>query len=112
MGAVAVVIVGAGPAGLAVSRCLSAASIDHVILERDAVGSAWRRERWDSLHALTPNWMNGLPDLPYRGADPDGFMSAAEVATRLEARGCPIDHATVEAMRDFGSKKRRVNDDE
>ena len=33
-----------------------------------------------------------------------------EVATRLEARGCPIDHATVEAMRDFGSKRRAKNE--
>ena len=80
MDATSVVVVGAGPAGLAVSRCLTEAAVDHVVLERHDVGHSWRRERWDSLRTLTPNWMNGLPRLPYRGPDPDGFMMAAEVA--------------------------------
>lgn len=80
MDATSVVVVGAGPAGLALSGCLSAGGVGHVILERDDVGSSWRSQRWDSLRTLTPNWMNGLPNLPYRGPDPDGFMTAAEVA--------------------------------
>ena len=80
MDATSVVVVGAGPAGLAVSRCLTEAAVDHVILDRHEVGHSWRSERWDSLHTLTPNWMNGLPGLPYRGADPDGFMAASEIA--------------------------------
>ena len=81
----AVVVVGAGPAGLAVSRGLTDAGVDHVILERHGVGWSWRHERWDSLCTLTPNWMNGLPQLPYRGPDPDGFMTALEVADLLDA---------------------------
>ena len=36
------VIIGAGHAGLAMSRCLSDRSIDHVVLERDEVASSWR----------------------------------------------------------------------
>ena len=52
-----VVIVGAGQAGLAMSHCLSRRDIDHVILERHEVASAWVRQRWDSLRLLTPNWM-------------------------------------------------------
>lgn len=89
-----VVVIGAGPAGLAVSSCLAEASVDHVILERHDVGHSWRHERWDSLRTLTPNWMNGLPRLPYRGPDPDGFMAAGDVADLVthyaDAIGAPV----------------------
>ncbi len=40
---VAVIVVGAGPAGLAVSHELVSRGIDHVVLERGAVGESWRR---------------------------------------------------------------------
>ena len=73
------VVVGAGHSGLAMSRCLSERSIDHVVLERNEVANAWRRERWDSLRLLTPNWQCRLPGHAYQGGDPDGFMSASEV---------------------------------
>ncbi len=79
-----VVIVGAGPGGLAMSHHLTGAGIDHVVLERGEVGNSWRHERWDSLRLLTPNWMTGLPGCPYDGPDPDGYMSAGEVAERLD----------------------------
>jgi putative flavoprotein involved in K+ transport len=74
------VVVGGGQSGLAMSRCLSARSIDHVILERNEVAHSWRQERWDSLRLLTPNWQCRLPGFDYRGDDPDGFMSALQVA--------------------------------
>jgi putative flavoprotein involved in K+ transport len=61
---VTAVIIGAGQAGLAASRCLTERSIDHVVLERGEVGNSWRTERWDSLRLLTPNWMNRLPGMP------------------------------------------------
>ena len=77
-------IIGAGQSGLAMSRCLSDRSMDHLILERGAIANAWRTERWDSLRLLTPNWMSRLPGVPYRGADPDGYMHIAELAGRLE----------------------------
>src|SRR6516164_8287994 len=77
------VVVGGGQSGLAVSRCLSARSIDHVILERNDVAHSWRRERWESLRLLTPNWQCRLPGYEYHGDDPDGFMSALEVADFL-----------------------------
>ena len=54
-------------------------SIDHVVLERGEVANSWRRERWDSLRLLTPNWQSRLPGYTYDGADPDGFMTMAEV---------------------------------
>jgi putative flavoprotein involved in K+ transport len=74
------VVVGGGHCGLAVSRCLSQHSIDHVVLERSEVANAWRNERWDSLRLLTPNWQCRLPGYEYEGDDPDGFMSASQVA--------------------------------
>jgi putative flavoprotein involved in K+ transport len=49
------------------------------VLERGEVANSWRRERWDSLRLLTPNWQSRLPGYRYEGADPDGFMTMAEV---------------------------------
>ncbi len=55
----------------------------------------WRSERWDSLRLLTPNWMSRLPGWSYAGPDPDGFMTAAEVADYLQryadASGAPVE---------------------
>ena len=73
-------MIGAGHAGLAASRFLSDRSIDHVVLERGEVANSWRHERWDSLRLLTPNWQSRLPGHHYDGPDPDGYMTAAEVA--------------------------------
>jgi putative flavoprotein involved in K+ transport len=74
------VVIGAGHAGLAISRRLSERSIDHVVLERGDVANSWRTERWESLRLLTPNWLCELPGARYRGCDPDGYMTAPEVA--------------------------------
>jgi putative flavoprotein involved in K+ transport len=74
------IIIGAGQAGLAMSRCLSAFDIEHVVLERgDHLAHRWRSHSWDSLHLLTPNWMSRLPGFQYDGDDPDGFMSVPEL---------------------------------
>jgi putative flavoprotein involved in K+ transport len=70
------VVVGAGHAGLAVSRLLTAAGHEHVVVERGRIGERWRTERWGSLHLLTPNWMTRLPGWRYCGPDPDGYLSA------------------------------------
>jgi putative flavoprotein involved in K+ transport len=74
------VVVGAGHCGLAMSRCLAARSIDHVVLERGEVAHTWRTQRWDSLRLLTPNWMTRLPGYTYRGDDADGYLTASETA--------------------------------
>jgi putative flavoprotein involved in K+ transport len=78
-----VVIVGAGQAGLAVSRLLTGLGVDHVVLERGRTGERWISQRWDSLRLLTPNWMSRLPGWSYRGSDPAGYMPAGEVAQYL-----------------------------
>jgi putative flavoprotein involved in K+ transport len=54
------------------------------VLERGEVANSWRRERWDSLRLLTPNWQSRLPGLRYEGADPDDYMSMAEVTEFIE----------------------------
>ena len=79
-----VVVIGGGQAGLAMSRCLTGRSIDHVVLERAEVANSWTNERWDSLRTLTPNWMSRLPGFSYSGDDPDGYMTARDVAAHLD----------------------------
>lgn len=79
------VVVGGGPAGLAVSHGLTAAGVEHVVLERGRLAERWRSERWDSLRLLTPNWMTRLPGRSYEGPDPHGYMAAGEVVEFMEA---------------------------
>ena len=98
------VVIGAGQAGLAMSRCLSDRAIAHVVLERGRVAERWRSERWDSLRLLTPNWLSRLPGWSYDGADPDGFMSGAALVDHLvdyaRASGAPVrEHTTVTGVR-------------
>jgi putative flavoprotein involved in K+ transport len=78
------VVIGAGHAGLAVSQRLAAAGLDHVVLERGAVGESWRAQRWDSFHLNTPNRMNALPGTPYAGDAPDAFEHRDDWVARLE----------------------------
>ena len=78
------VVIGAGHSGLAVSHFLAARSIDHVVIERGEVANSWRKERWDSLRLLTPNWQTRLPGLTYDGDKPDEFMSMAEVVAFID----------------------------
>ena len=50
------------------------------MVERGEPANSWRRERWDSLRLLTPNWQSRLPaGVAYDGDDPDGYMSAGDV---------------------------------
>jgi putative flavoprotein involved in K+ transport len=78
------IIIGAGQAGLAMSRCLSELGIDHVVLERGKLAQRWRSQSWDSLRLLTPNWMTRLPGFQYDGYDRDGFMSIPELIAFFE----------------------------
>jgi Pyridine nucleotide-disulphide oxidoreductase len=86
-----VVVVGAGQAGLATSHELCRAGVSHVVLERERIAETWRR-RWDSFCLVTPNWTVQLPDGPYDGDDPDGFMPRDEIVAFFEryAAGAPI----------------------
>jgi len=88
---VAVAIVGGGQAGLAVSYLLKARGIEHVVLEKNRIGHAWRMERWDNFCLVTPNWQCDLPGFPYAGSDPDGFMVKDEIVAYLEAYAAAFD---------------------
>ena len=82
------VVVGAGPAGLAVSVALTGRGVDHVVLERGRAGQSWRSQRWDSLRLNNPGWMN-----PMLGDQPaDSYLTRAEVVQRLDdlAASCPV----------------------
>jgi putative flavoprotein involved in K+ transport len=68
------------------------------------VGNSWRRERWDSLRLLTPNWQCRLPGVRYEGPDPDGYMTASEVVGLIDrfaapARACLRTATDVTAVR-------------
>jgi putative flavoprotein involved in K+ transport len=74
------------------------------VLERGEVANSWRRERWDSLRLLTPNWQSRLPGYRYEGPDPDGFMTMAEVIAFISrfavAAAAPVrTHTTVTSVR-------------
>jgi putative flavoprotein involved in K+ transport len=73
-GHVPVAVVGGGQAGLSVSRLLSEAGLEHVVLEKNRIACNWTEQRWDSFCLVTPNWQCQLPGWPYRGGDEDGFM--------------------------------------
>lgn len=80
-----VVIVGGGQAGLCVSYYLKKASIDHVVLEKESeLTHAWRHKRWDNFTLVTPNWQCLLPDHPYHGNEPHGFMKKNEIVEYLD----------------------------
>lgn len=109
-----VVVVGAGHAGLAVAAELAGRGIEHVVLERGAVGESWRAQRWDSFALNTPNSMNRLPgDPPLLPTDEraDRFDTMAEHVRRLERyaadRKLPVrSGAAVAAVRRHGSSLR------
>src|SRR4051794_41821302 len=84
------VVIGAGHAGLAVSRLLTATGHDHVVLDRGRVAERWRTQRWDSLHLLTPNWMTRLPGFAYRGPDPDGHLPVRRLVSHRKAYPPPF----------------------
>ncbi len=54
------------------------------------MANSWRRERWDSLRLLTPNWQSRVPGLRYEGPEPDGYMTTAEITEFIErfAKAC------------------------
>jgi len=65
-----ILVIGAGPAGLATSACLRHAGLLHVVLEREAqIASAWHRH-YDRLHLHTTKTHSALPYVPWPQAAP------------------------------------------
>src|SRR5574339_108324 len=78
------IVIGAGPAGLAVGACLKQANIPCLILEQsDRVGPVWHRH-YDRLHLHTDKKNSQLPFFPYPLTYPR-YPSRAQVINYLEA---------------------------
>jgi putative flavoprotein involved in K+ transport len=76
------VVIGAGQAGLIMSRLLQEAGREHIVVERrETLGGGWQ-DRWDGFQVVSPNFVSRLPGFPYEGSDPDGFMTRDEIADR------------------------------
>jgi putative flavoprotein involved in K+ transport len=96
------VVVGAGQAGLVMSRLLSQAGREHVVLDRrPSLGGAWQ-DRWDAFRLVSPNWTLGVPGLDFDGPDPDGFMPRDELVEWFRRYAVVID-APVELETDVTS---------
>lgn len=80
-----VIVVGGGQAGLSISYHLQQNGIDHVVFEKNRVAHSWRNDRWDTFCLVTPNWQCRLPDFPYQGDDPQGFMLKDQIVEYVEA---------------------------
>ena len=86
-----VVVVGGGQAGLSASYHLKRHGIDHVVFEKHRIAHTWRSQRWDAFCLVTPNWQCLLPDFPYTGPKPRGFMPRDEIVAYVEAFARSID---------------------
>ncbi|RTL93719.1 MAG: NAD(P)/FAD-dependent oxidoreductase [Hyphomicrobiales bacterium] len=79
-----VVIIGAGPAGLAVAACLKQAGVDFVILEKaDEVAPSWRRH-YRRLHLHTVKSLSSLPFVPFPESHPR-YVPREKVVAYLDA---------------------------
>ena len=78
-----VVIIGAGPAGIATAVSLAELGVRSVIIDREAqVASSWRG-RYDRLKLDTNKWISRLPGRPYPKGTPS-FPTRIQVADYLE----------------------------
>jgi glycine/D-amino acid oxidase-like deaminating enzyme len=100
-----VLVVGAGPAGLAVAACLRRRGIDVLVVDRgESVGDSWRA-RYDRLHLHTPRVQSALPGLriPRRFGR---WVAKDDVATYLRLYA---DHHGIAPR--FGVQVRRLERD-
>ena len=84
MTAIDTVVIGAGHAGLAVSRLLTVAGHDHVVLDRGRVGRELAHRPLGLPAPAHPELDDAPPGWAHTGPDPDGFLCAAEFVDYLE----------------------------
>ena len=79
------IIIGAGPGGLAVAACLKHEGIEEVVIleEADQVAASWRRH-YERLHLHTPRGRSSLPHLPMPAAFPR-YPARAQVIGYFES---------------------------
>ncbi|MCL7032748.1 hypothetical protein MKW94_010780 [Papaver nudicaule] len=81
---VEVIIVGAGPSGIATSVCLNHLSIPNIVLEReDCLASLWTKKSYDRLHLHKPKNFCELPYMAFP-ADYPTYMSKDQFIVYLE----------------------------
>ncbi len=79
-----VVVIGAGPAGLAVGACLRRAGLDFVILEKThEIAPAWRHH-YRRLHLHTVKSLSSLPHMPFP-EDYPRYVPREKVVAYLDA---------------------------
>ncbi|QRV23419.1 MSMEG_0569 family flavin-dependent oxidoreductase [Marinomonas foliarum] len=93
-----VLIVGGGQAGLSMSACLQEQDIDHLIFEKNTMMHSWKTQRWDSFTLVTPNWQCELPNHPYDGNDPKGFMKREEIIGYLDRFAAKVQPPILEGV--------------
>jgi indole-3-pyruvate monooxygenase len=78
-----IIVIGAGPAGLAVSASLRRAGLPHLVVERaHDVAASWK-EHYDRLHLHTVKRYSSLPFSPWPRTTPR-YPSRADVVSYLE----------------------------
>lgn len=83
MKAEAILVIGAGPAGLAVSACLRREGLSHTLVERETeIAASWQRH-YDRLHLHTTKRYSSLPYSPWPKSAP-GYPSREQVVEYLQ----------------------------
>ncbi len=90
------IVIGGGQAGLSASHYLKTSGIDHIVFEKKTVAHKWRDERWDAFCLVTPNWQCQLPDHPYDGDDPHGFMVKDQILAYVDRFISKVDAPVLE----------------
>lgn len=109
-----VVIVGAGPAGLATSACLTYLNIPNLVLEReDCYASLWKKRTYDRLKLHLGKQFCELPHLPFPTDAPtfipkNGFISYLDDYVSHFRLNIRYRRSVESAFFDEGSKKWRV----
>lgn len=110
-----VVIIGAGPAGLAVGACLKQQGVEFVMLERSGeVGTSWRHH-YERLHLHTAKGFSALPHMPFP-VDYPRYPSRQQVVDYLDAYAkrfglTPVWNQTVVSVkRENGHWQTQTND--
>lgn len=88
-GANTVVVIGAGPAGVASALALKDAGLRPLLVDRGRAGSSWRERRYDRLTLNTSGKVSHLPGRPYPEGTPE-FPTRDQMVDHLE-RGAAED---------------------